>query len=144
MAHLKPKQLCSKQLPHWHSHQEAEACIQELPALAHSTSYPEIFKRSYCTMDDLYNMFNGKPKPIGLQQHHTRLVSPRSSGKCSPESSCTFGSIQSCITSYLNAAVSSAFKTAKFEAFRPEHARGNPPRQFSATYTCLREDQLHG
>ena len=39
--------------------------------------------------------------------------------------------IQIRITSYLNAAASPVFETAKFEVFRPTHARGNLPRQFS-------------
>ena len=86
---------------------------------------------SHLTVDDLHRMFLGKSRPIGLQQHQLRPFSSRNSGKCSLESSCTPGPIQIRITSYLNATASPAFEMAKFEIFRPTHARGNLPRQFS-------------
>ena len=41
--------------------------------------------------------------------------------------------IQTRITSFLNATASSAFETAEFEVFRPTHARGSLPRQFSVS-----------
>ena len=111
--------------------QEAEACIQELPARSLHHLPPDLQSGLHPTVDDLHRMFLEKPRLMGLQQHQMRACSPRSSGKCSPESSCTFGLIQTRITSYLNATASPAFETAEFEVFRPTHARGNLPRQFS-------------
>ena len=86
--------------------------------------------RSYLTVDDLFRMFAGKPKPFGLQPSQNKPLSPRNFGKCSPRSS---GPIQTRITSYFNAAASPASKSPKFEAFGPAHARGNLPRQFSVS-----------
>ena len=106
--------------------QEAEACIQELPA---GSLTPPRTPRPDITEDDLYRMFIEKPNSMGLQQHQMRACSPRSSGKCSLESSGRL--IQNRITSYLNATTLPAFETAEFEVFRPTHARGNLPRQFS-------------
>ena len=105
--------------------QEAEACIRNY-RLAHSINYLRIFKE---TVNDLYRMFPEKPRSMSLQQHQLRSFSLRSSDECSLESSDRL--IQTRITSYLNAATSPVFETVKFEVFRPTHARGNLPRQFS-------------
>ncbi|KAG7009706.1 hypothetical protein G7Y79_00002g008210 [Physcia stellaris] len=87
--------------------------------------------RPYLTVDDLFRMFAGKPKPFGLQPGQKKPLSPRGPGKCSPASKC--GPIQSRITSYFHAATTPASKSAKSEAFGPTHARGSVPRQFSVS-----------
>ena len=70
--------------------QEAEACIQELPAgLLHHLP-PDLQSGPHLTVDDLHRMFLEKPRSMGLQQHQLRSFSLRSFGKCSPESNCTF------------------------------------------------------
>ena len=58
-----------------------------------------------------------------------RSFSSRSSDKCNLKSSDRF--IQTRVTSYLNATISSAFETIEFEIFKSTHARENLSRQFS-------------
>ena len=87
-------------------------------------------QKPYLTVDDQFRMFAGKPKPFGQQPRQNKPSSPHTLGKCSPRSS---GPIQTCITSYFNAAASPASKSAKSEAFGPTHARGNLPRQLSVS-----------
>ena len=83
-------------------------------------------------MDDLHRMFVGNLNPFGLQSRQNKPLSPHSFGKCSPDAvPAVLILIQMRITSYLNAAASPVCKTAEFEVFRPTHARGNLPRQFS-------------
>ena len=106
----------------------SRSLIQKLPTDSLHHLPPDLQSRPHLTVNDIYRMFLEKPRPMSLQQHQMRACSSRSSDKCSPKSS---DRIQTHVTSYLNATASPAFETAKFEVFRPTHARGNLPRQFS-------------
>ena len=86
-----------------------------------STSSRISTSRPYLTVDDLFRMFAGKPSPFGLQRHQMRSFSPKAVGQCSPRSKSKCGFIQSRITSYFHAMISSASKSTKFEAFSAVH-----------------------
>ena len=87
-------------------------------------------QKPYLTVNDLYRMFAEKSSPFDLQSRQNKSLSLQNSDKCSSRSS---EPIQSRITSYFNATVSSASKSAKFEAFGPTHAREILSRQSSAS-----------
>ena len=57
------------------------------PPTPPQVSIPGPPKKPYMTVDDLYRMFAGRPKPIGLSHRQDRSLSPLSLGTCSPRSS---------------------------------------------------------
>ncbi|KAG7006821.1 hypothetical protein G7Y79_00013g035930 [Physcia stellaris] len=82
--------------------------------------------RPYLTVDDLYRMFAGKPSPFGLQPRHSKPLSPRGPGKCSPRSNCKSGPIQTRITSYFNAVTLPTSKPASTHDSVKQSARTSP------------------
>ena len=76
--------------------------------------------RLYLTVNDLYHMFVEKSNSFDLQRHQMRSFSSKIHDKCSFKNNCDL--IQTRITSYFHATISSAFKTIKFEAFSAMHA----------------------
>ena len=85
--------------------------------------------KSYLTVNDLSRMFVEKSNSFDLQRHQMRFFSSKIFDKCCLKSNCDF--IQTRITSYFNATISSASKSIKFEAFESTHVRENVSRQFS-------------
>ena len=77
--------------------------------------------RPYLIVNDLFHMFAGKSSSFGLRRHQMRSFFSKVVGQCSFRSNCKSGPIQIRITSYFNAAISSASKTAKSEAFASAH-----------------------
>ena len=109
--------------------QKAEACIRNF-RLAHSTNYLKILFKNRRTIYTACSLGT----PIHLACNHvktSRCLRKASVNAVSNAVPAVLILIQIRITSYLNAAASPVFETAKFEVFRPTHARGNLPRQFS-------------
>ncbi|KAG7006488.1 hypothetical protein G7Y79_00014g036630 [Physcia stellaris] len=79
--------------------------------------------KPYLTINDLFRMFVGKPKPIGLQQHQNHQSSPRTFG--TPKR----GPMQMRITSYFLPAKStkSEASTSVYDSVK-QSARASPPR----------------
>ena len=76
-------------------------------------------QKFYLTMNDLHRMFVEKSNSFDLQRHQMRSFFSRDSDKCSFANKCDF--IQSRITSYFHAMISSVFKSIKFETFASTH-----------------------
>ena len=75
--------------------------------------------RFYLTVNDLFRMFVEKSSSFDLQSNQKKSLSSRDSDKCNFANKCDL--IQSRITSYFHAMISSAFKSIKFEAFSATH-----------------------
>ena len=75
--------------------------------------------RLYFIVNDLFRMFVEKSNSFDLQRHQMRSFSSRDFDKCNFKNNCDF--IQSRITLYFNATISSVSKTIKFETFASIH-----------------------
>ena len=68
-------------------------CSLTLPSTPSHTPVPKHqefhLQKSYLTMDELYRMFAGKPRPFGLQQHQIRCRSPQGFGFRQPGRPCS-------------------------------------------------------
>ena len=84
-----------------------------------SISKHQGIQKPYLIVNDLYHMFAEKSSSFDLQRHQMRPFFSKTHGNCSPKSNCDF--IQSRITSYFHAMISSVFKSIKFEAFASTH-----------------------
>ena len=116
--------------------------MQKVPADSLHHPPPNLQSGSHLTVNDLHRMFLEKPRSIGQQQHQMRVCFPRSSGKCSLESSGRL--VQTRITSYLNATTSSVCKTAEFEIFRIYTCSRKPSAQILDPFLDLRFSILGG
>ena len=70
-------------------------------------------QKFYLIVNDLYHMFVEKSNFFNLQRHQMRF----SFSKIVDKNNCKFNFIQTRITLYFNATISSVFKTIKFETF---------------------------
>ena len=67
--------------------QEAEACMQELPARSLHHLPSDLQSGPHLTVNDLHRMFVGNLNPFSLQSRQNKPLSPHSFGKCSLECS---------------------------------------------------------
>ena len=85
--------------------------------------------RFYFIVNDLIRMFVEKSSSFDLQSSQNKSLFSRNFDNCSFKSKCDF--IQSRITLYFHAMITSVFKTIKFEIFESTHVRENLSRKFS-------------
>ena len=86
--------------------------------------------RFYLIVNDLYRMFVEKSNSFDLQSRHNKSLFSRDFDKCNFANKCD-RFIQSRITSYFHATISSVSKSIKFETFESTHVRERISRQFS-------------